>query len=178
MGLYMEMVLDELTRQGCPPPHRSASAESGPGRPSVDDDADPRPIGERDSDEFLGDTAALGSICRMSADVVGRIVAGLAQAAQLLRYERSRVSAGAALEDSDVPTNLIVEWGITLAWGDNPAVAQADEMLIDESIAVLTSAVGCIEANAESLRWSDPVQLRDSLFYTIAALREPLWRRP
>ncbi|NKY25833.1 hypothetical protein [Nocardia gamkensis] len=124
------------------------------------------------------DLAELGPTHPISADLVGRTVAGLAIVSQLLRNEAPVKGGRDSLCDPEVPTQLIVEWGISLAWADNPAVTYADEALIDNTLRTLASGASSIGIGSERVYQGDLVQLHHTLIDTIAALRAPLWRHP
>ncbi|WP_280241282.1 hypothetical protein [Nocardia abscessus] len=123
------------------------------------------------------DLAELGPTHPISAELVGRTVAALAIVSQLLGNEGSAKSGRDSICDPELATKLIVEWGISLAWADNPVATYADEALIDSTIRALASGVSCIGIGSEIYQ-GDLVQLHHTLIDTIAALRAPLWRRP
>ncbi|MBH0778036.1 hypothetical protein [Nocardia bovistercoris] len=124
------------------------------------------------------DADTLGPIHPVSADLVGRTVAGLAIVSQLLREESSAKRGRDSLCDPELPTRLIVEWGISLAWADNPVLTFVDETLIDSTVRALDCGVSCIGVGSERVYPGDLVQLHHSLVETVSALQAPLWRRP
>ena len=126
----------------------------------------------------VGDTAVsepddIASVHPVSADLVGRVVAGLASTVQLLRRETARSGKRMSTCDPDESTDLIVEWGISLAWADNPVLAYVDEALIDSTVRALAGGISCLEFGGAA---ADRAELHHMLGDTIAALRAPLWR--
>ncbi|MCX4096787.1 hypothetical protein [Nocardia sp. alder85J] len=132
--------------------------------------------GERaGSDDDPDPADGCGPIHPIPADLVGRIVAGLAISAELLRGDRpARRRDPVATPDRTL--TLIVEWGISLAWSNRRATTFADEALIDRTISALRSGIACVGPGARTEYPGDPVQLHDTLTETVSALAEPLWR--
>ncbi|MFI5717757.1 hypothetical protein [Nocardia sp. NPDC051750] len=120
----------------------------------------------------------LPTIQPISADLVGRTVAGLAIAGRLLRRETARTGKRVSTCDPEETTNLIVEWGISLAWSDNPVVAYVDGALLDSTLRALAAAVACLGIGEEPDDRADLAELHHTLGDTILALHTPLWRRP
>lgn len=157
---------------------RQRTAAPGDADPSGPRDADPCCRIRAAEDIPDDDMAGLGPTHPVSADLVGRTVAGLAIVSQLLRHEAATKGPRESLCDPERPTALIVEWGISLAWADNPVVTYADETLIDNTVRALASGAACIGIGSEAVYQGDLVQLHHTLIDTIAALQAPLWRRP
>lgn len=178
----MEKVLTEFRQRTTA---RSSGDDPGGAGPDIPDTADPRDDVESccrlssSADAVCdADLVELGPTHPVSADLVGRTVAGLAIVSQLLRNEASVKGGRDSVCDPELPTKLIVEWGISLAWADNPLATYADESLIDSTVRALASGASCIGIGSERVYQGDLVQLHHTLVETIAALRAPLWRHP